>query len=100
MRVVWCLLFASLLGVSFGGCSSVSCDEAISKLETCLKQIDCRDADPLERSKCDKAKSSGDKALADLKSLPCVAQVKDTAKQVNACPTLNPVSFCNPCLSN
>ena len=68
------------------GCSSEPCDEAADKMRTCLQQLDCRDVDPLNKSKCDRAKRDGEKFLSDIDGVPCAAELEDRAEQINRCP--------------
>ena len=88
-------IFVALsLLVLLAGCDSAPCDEAAGKMRACLEQLNCNNTDPLDRPKCTKAQSDGADALDKLESLPCTAEVEQTADQINAC-SPNPGDFCN-----
>lgn len=87
----------SLLTLGLGGaglaCSSEVCDEAVTKMRSCLDQLNCNNVDPLDRTKCTSAKSAGEDAVKKMDGVPCVADVSTLADQINKC-NPNPGNFC------
>lgn len=88
------VVLSTVAALPLAACSSAPCEEAADKLERCLARVDCRDADPMEMSKCTNAVSEGTKAVEQLRSLPCTAQLRDKADEVNRCP-IEQLPFCN-----
>jgi len=91
------LVVLGLAALGGPGCDSAPCMEAADKIQSCLDQLDCRDVDPTDFSKCNTAQTKGRDALNQLRSAPCTLDVKDIAEQINSCP-ITQVPFCN-CVS-
>ena len=81
------------LAVGVVACSSEVCDEAVTKMRSCLDQLNCNNVDPLDRTKCTSAKSAGEDAVKKMDGVPCVADVSTLADQINKC-NPNPGNFC------
>ena len=92
-RIAIVSLLALGLGATTTACSSEACDEAVSKMRSCLDQLNCNNVDPLDRTKCTSAKSAGEDAIRQMDGVPCVAEVSTLADQINNC-NPNPGNFC------
>ncbi|MCA9665081.1 MAG: hypothetical protein KC503_05815 [Myxococcales bacterium] len=97
LRSMCALAVLGLAALGGPGCDSAPCMEAADKIQSCIDQLDCRDADPTDFARCNTARTKGQDALNQLRSAPCALDVKNIAEQINNCP-ISQVEFCN-CVS-